>query len=143
MRNPFHAQPVLHVCSALLLAVGVSAATAASKSSSPADSAAITAPGKHPHMECMGDSAEMAKLRQTVQEALKSGDKGKMKSALEKVDAHFADMQEKMDQCRAMMKKGGGAMMEHDDDMMCGKDHEEEHPKGGHPDEGGHKHPAH
>jgi len=59
-----------------------------------------------------------------VQEALKSGDKAKMKGALEKVDAHFAKMQDMMEHCKAEMKKGGGAMMDHEGGMMCGKEHE-------------------
>lgn len=138
-------QSALTAGSALLLAAGLGAASAAGpQSRTPADSAAIVAP-HHAHMDCMADSAEIGALRQAVQEALKSGDKAKMKSALEKADAHFAKMQEMLEHCKAGMKKGDGAMMDHDDGMMCGKDHEDAgSSKSAHPDEGDHsKHHTH
>jgi hypothetical protein len=139
MRIRYFIPSPFRTASALLLAAALGAATAASKSAAPADSAAIVPPGKHAHMDCMADSAEMAQVRQAVQDALKSGDKGKMKSALETVDAHFAKQQIRMEQCKQGMKKGEGAMMEHDGDMMCGKDHEDAAPsKGAHPEGGGH-----
>ncbi|MBW8889649.1 MAG: hypothetical protein JF616_17980 [Fibrobacteres bacterium] len=124
MRVPFRIRSAFPAGAALLLAAGLSAAIAGPKSPSPTDSAAIVPAGMHAHMDCMADSAEMGKLRQTVQDALKSGDKAKMKGALEKVDAHFAKMQDMMEQCKAEIKKAGGASMDHEGGMMCGKDHE-------------------
>ena len=111
MHHHFRISSVFPALTALFLAAGLAAAASPSKAGSPADSAAIAPPGKHAHMDCMADSSEMAKLRQTVQEALKSGDKGKMKSALEKVDAHIAKMQDAMAKCEGMMGKDGEAMM--------------------------------
>ena len=122
MRIPFRARNAF--LPALLVAAGLGSALAAgAKSPSTTDSAAIVPAGMHAHKDCMADSAEMGKLRQTVQEALKSGDKAKMKGALEKVDAHLAKMQDMMEQCKAGKK---GAMMDHEGGMMCGKDHEGE-----------------
>jgi hypothetical protein len=115
---------------AWILAAGLGVAAAASKSPSPADSAAIAMPGHEAHMECMADSGDLAKLRQTLQTALKSGDQAKMKSALEAADAHIAKMQAKMEKCKAKMGKAGGDKAGHDDGMMCGRDHEE---TGAHP----------
>ncbi len=110
---------------ALMLAIGMGAAVAAPKSPSPADSAAIAAPGREAHMECMADSGDLAKLRQTLQAALKSDEKAKMKGALEAADAHFAKMQAKMEKCRTKMGKAGGGKSGHEEGMMCGRDHEE------------------
>lgn len=123
MHHHFRISSVFPVLTGLFLAAGLATAASPSKAGSPADSAAIAVPGKHAHMDCMADSSEMAKLRQTVQEALKSGDKGKMKSALEKVDAHIAKMQDAMAKCKGMMGKDGEAMMGEDGEMNCGKDH--------------------
>jgi hypothetical protein len=135
MRIPYRLPSAFSTCSALLLAAGLSIAAAADSNPAPvAGSTAIVPPGKHAHKDCMADSLEISKLRLSVQEALKSGDKDKMKSALEMVDAHFAKMQDMMEQCKPGMKNGG-AMMDHDGDMMCGKDHQE----GGHGKSARHK----
>jgi hypothetical protein len=123
MHNHLRVSSIFPVLTGLFLAVALASAASASKAGSPADSAAIAPPGKHAHMDCMADSSEMAKLRLTVQEALKSGDKGKMKSALEKVDAHIAKMQDAMAKCKGMMDKDGDAMMGNDGEMNCGKEH--------------------
>jgi hypothetical protein len=119
-------QPFLRIHrAAWILAAGLGAAAAAPKAPSAADSAAIVPPGHEERMECMADSGDLAKLRLTLQTALKSGDKAKMKGALEAADAHFAKMQAKMEKCKAKMGKADGGMSGHGDGMMCGREHEE------------------
>jgi hypothetical protein len=69
-----------------------------------------------------------------LQAALKSGDKAKMKAALEAADAHFAKMQAKMEKCKAKMGKAGGGMPGHEDGMMCEKEHGEAGERKGKPE---------
>lgn len=60
-------------------------------------------------MECMADSGALDSLRHVVKDAMVSGDGDKMKSALQKADAHLTKMKEKMEKCKAGMAKAGTA----------------------------------
>jgi hypothetical protein len=61
-------------------------------------------------MSCMSTRDSLESLARTVQEALKSDDKAKMKAALQLADAHFAQMRSHMSTCMDMMNRMGGMM---------------------------------
>jgi hypothetical protein len=62
------------------------------------------------NMSCMATHDSLESLSKTIQEALKSDDKAKMKSALQQADAHFAQMKNHMSKCMDMMNMMGGMM---------------------------------
>lgn len=62
------------------------------------------------NMNCMATSDTLESLEKVIKEALKSDDKAKMKSALQKAETHFAGMREHMSDCMGMMKMMGGMM---------------------------------
>lgn len=70
------------------------------------------------NMSCMATHDSLDALSKEVQDAIKSDDKAKMKAALQKTDAHFAQMKSHMSMCMDMMNMMGGMM---GGNMMGGK----------------------
>lgn len=62
------------------------------------------------NMGCMATRDSLDALSKEVQDAIKSDDKAKMKAALQKTDAHFAQMKSHMSMCMDMMNMMGGMM---------------------------------
>jgi hypothetical protein len=77
------------------------------------------------NMSCMATSDSLESLSKAVQEALKSDDKAKMKAALQRTDAHIAQMKSHMTMCMDMMNMMGGMM---GGGMMGGKMQGEQKP---------------
>lgn len=61
-------------------------------------------------MNCMAASDTLADLQKKVQDALKSDDKAKMKTALQLVENRVSGMQAHMSQCSNMMESMGSMM---------------------------------
>lgn len=62
------------------------------------------------NMSCMATHDSLESLSKSIQEAIKSDDKAKMKAALLQADAHVAQMKGHMDMCMGMMNMMGGMM---------------------------------
>ena len=77
---------------------------------------------------CMATHDSLETLTKVVQDALKSDDKAKKKAALQKVDAHFAQMKDHMATCMDMMHRMGGMMGGNAPDSGT-YGHEMHHPK--------------